>query len=98
MPRSRDGSDAPENLALTCISCNSSKYNHITGTDPLDGTEQQLFNPRVDTWDDHFRWSGDGVTLEGRTPIGRATVNRLKMNSAERLEARRYWVRLGLLP
>jgi hypothetical protein len=39
-----------------------------------------LFNPRIDKWSEHFQWSEDDLHIIGITPIGRATVNRLKMN------------------
>ncbi len=36
--------------------------------------------------------------VRGLTPVGRATVSRLQMNSPLQLEARRQWMRLGLFP
>jgi hypothetical protein len=27
-----------------------------------------LFNPRKDDWNEHFRWSANGLTLLGKTP------------------------------
>ena len=36
--------------------------------------------------------------MVGRTPIGRATVMRLGLNSAAQVTARWQWMRLGLFP
>ncbi len=36
--------------------------------------------------------------IVGHTPIGRATVVRLGMNSEAQIAARKQWVRLGLFP
>jgi hypothetical protein len=57
-----------------------------------------LFNPRMDRWETHFRWSEDWRKVIGRTPMGRATVAALAMNAAVLQKARPYWRVLGLLP
>jgi hypothetical protein len=44
----------------------------------------RLFHPREDRWEEHFRVAAESGTIEGLTPIGRATVMRLGMNSAPR--------------
>jgi hypothetical protein len=36
--------------------------------------------------------------IQGKTAVGRATVDRLEMNSLVQREARRQWMRLGLFP
>jgi 5-methylcytosine-specific restriction endonuclease McrA len=67
--RQHQGSDDPENLALACIHCNSHKGPNLTGIDLESGTIVPLFDPRRDSWNDHFEWVG--AHLLGRTPIGR---------------------------
>ena len=47
----------------------------------------RLFNPRIDVWQVHFRWSGP--KLLGKTPEGRATVNVLCINRVDTLLLRR---------
>jgi hypothetical protein len=87
IPRSRwdefgDGPglhDSP-NLAAACVSCNKSKWRHIDGMDPLTGTRNPLFNPRLAAWQEHFAFIEDGLEIIGTSPIGRATINRLRMN------------------
>jgi hypothetical protein len=86
------------NRALSCASCNLAKSTRVSGIDPLTSQEVALFNPRMDNWEDHFRWESDRVTLTGVTPTGRATVACLDMNSDLRQQARRLWFRVGLLP
>jgi hypothetical protein len=83
---------------LACASCNLSKTDKATGTDPRTHAEVPLFNPRTQAWADHFRWADDHETLVGRTPTGRATVATLDMNNEVRLEARRLWIATGWLP
>jgi hypothetical protein len=39
-----------------------------------------LFNPKQDSWSEHFIWSADGLSIVGLTPIGRATVTALVLN------------------
>jgi hypothetical protein len=39
-----------------------------------------LFDPRTDAWNDPFAWSRDGISIVGRSSIGRATVIVLDMN------------------
>jgi hypothetical protein len=72
------GETIEENLALACVSCSLRKAARQHATDPETNTDARLFNPRVDRWDEHFRW--DGVRILGLTPTGRATVQALKMN------------------
>jgi HNH endonuclease len=103
-PRSLDGSDDPENLALACSRCNQRRYNFIVGKDLESAAIVSLFNPRLHSWADHFIWSADGIRIVGITPMGRATCNRLDMNDdryeGERsiIEARSLWVRAGWHP
>src|SRR5688572_5328111 len=72
VPRSADGPTAFENLALSCVSCSLRKGARQTALDPSTGTEANLFNPRSDRWNNHFRW-GD-LRVEGLSPTGRVTV------------------------
>lgn len=85
------------NLALACPHCNSSKWACERETDPVTGQVVALFNPRTQVWSDHFQWSRrNPLRLEGMTPTGRATVERLQINSPTMLEARRILQLAGL--
>jgi hypothetical protein len=77
-PVARGGATVEKNLASACVSCSLRKAARQTASDPQAGMESPLFNPRVDSWAEHFRW--DGVHILGLTPTGRATVDALKMN------------------
>ena len=46
--------------------------------DPESNEQAELFNPRTQNWQDHFRWDRDLAV--GLTPTGRATIAALKMN------------------
>lgn len=92
------GGDMLENLCLSCPNCNLSKATAVTATDFVSGDVVPLFNPRTERWSAHFRWSQDFTQVEGITPIGRATVERLKMNRARIVIARGRWVKAGFHP
>jgi HNH endonuclease len=98
IPASRGGGDAVGNRALACRSCNLRKAAHISGIDPESQAEIRLFHPRDDQWEEHFRVDAESGKIEGLTPIGRAAVARLEMNSESQGVARRQWMRLGLFP
>ena len=97
-PVSVGGSDELDNLCLACISCNQHKASFQTEIDPLTGEEYLLFNPRTQQWVEHFTWSKDMTLILGLTPTGRATVERMKMNLDEIVEARQIWVEAGWHP
>ena len=78
-----------ENLALACWHCNLKKGPNLTGIDPESGQITPLFHPRIDSWSDHFALRmqtgvSAGITVEGLTPAGRATVHVLGMNDEMR--------------
>jgi hypothetical protein len=98
VPQASSGGDEPENLALCCKSCNIRKGDHISGIDPESREETLLFNPRQDTWNEHFDFDAGRFLLLGRTPRGRATIDQLRMNTSYQIEARKYWVQAGLYP
>ncbi len=98
IPVSRSGSDNESNLALACRSCNLRKGTRINGTDPESETEVRFFNPREDQWSEHFHFNTESGTVTGTTPIARATINCLEMNSQTQITARQLWIRLGLFP
>jgi 5-methylcytosine-specific restriction endonuclease McrA len=79
-PQSVGGSDEPENLALACRNCNERRSDRSEGHDPATGHLVSIFNPRQDTWSEHFVWDVTKVRIVGRTPTGRATVELLDLN------------------
>lgn len=98
IPESRGGLTIEENLWLACAPCNAHKASRASGFDPLTGIETSLFNPRTQSWQEHFRWSPDGALMEPLTPTGRATVAVLKLNRPLVVAARRRWVEVGWHP
>lgn len=98
IPRAQGGSDDESNLWLSCSLCNRYKGDQTTGVDPVSGITVALFNPRTQVWAEHFRWSVDGTRIIGRTPVGRATVEALRLNNEVAVEVRRNWVLAGWHP
>jgi hypothetical protein len=98
VPESKGGSHDLANLCLCCFWCNDYKHAHTEANDPRAGLLVRLFNPRVDHWEDHFRWSTTFSHVVGITAIGRATVDCLHMNRLTLVRARRVWARHGLHP
>ncbi|MBZ0300533.1 MAG: HNH endonuclease [Anaerolineae bacterium] len=80
------GSDQLENLAWACFRCNTTKAGDIASYD--DDTDQltPLYNPRTQTWSEHFEM--DGPWIMGLTPVGRVTVRILEMNAEKQVNAR----------
>jgi hypothetical protein len=98
VPLSRGGSSDETNLWLACAWCNSYKGTKTHAEDPMTGKDVPLFNPRTQRWQDHFRWSEDGLRIIGLTSTGRATVLALQLNNEFILPARRHWVLAGWHP
>jgi hypothetical protein len=93
-----DGPTVFANLAFSCPRCNSNKHDRVEAPDPVTGKRTRLFNPRKQSWREHFEWSlDDPHTLLGRTAIGRATIACLQMNHPEMVAARTNLVFRGLL-
>jgi HNH endonuclease len=80
------GSDDIGNLALACSHCNLHKGPNLTGIDPATGDIVRLFDPRRETWSEHFQYQR--IVILGLTPAGRATVRVLDMNARSRLDLR----------
>lgn len=89
-----DGKTVLGNLALTCMLCNLYKGTNISGIDPVTRKMVKLFHPRKNSWNAHFRW--DGVVLEGKTAIARATIHVLRINHKKRLRHRELFYQAGM--
>jgi hypothetical protein len=80
------------------MGCNGHKAMAITAPDPVTGQDAPLFHPRTQEWSHHFRWSEDLLRLQGLTPTGRATIERLRLNRVEVMNLRRVLRDAGLHP
>lgn len=90
------GKTVSANLGLACFDCNRFKGSDIASLDPISGELVALFNPRKQTWSEHFRLnSGEIIPL---TAVGRATEAMLRLNLFQRVEARQRWCAMGLYP
>ena len=96
-PQALGGETTQENLALSCRSCNLYKSDYVSAIDELTGQETALFNPRRDEWREHFAFVEESGEVRGLTAKGRATISRLRINSPAQVEARNYWLQLGLM-
>ena len=95
IPTQHGGKTEADNLALACLRCNRRKGPNVGSFDPETGALVPFFNPRSQTWEDHFRLvSGIIHTL---TPEARVTVKILQLNDDQRIEERQRLVALGLL-
>jgi hypothetical protein len=103
-PQSKGGTDEFYNLALCCHRCNERRGNNIVSIDPATGTIVPLFNPRQQSWGDHFIWTKGSTEILGNTPIGRATCDRLDFNDTRYpfedsiRKIRQMWVKAGWHP
>jgi hypothetical protein len=82
------------NLALACLADNNHKGPNLAGIDPSTDKKVWLFNPRRHKWSRHFRWQGP--ILLGRSPIGRATIAVLAINSPLRVARRAALIEEGV--
>lgn len=98
VPLSLGGDDGEMNLALACRACNVHKAAHVSFLDSQTDGSVGLFDPRRDRWQAHFRADAETAAIVGLTPVGRATVDCLRMNSSVQVLARRQWMQLGLFP
>lgn len=87
------GGDDLDNLAWSCDRCNAYKGPNLSSIDPQSGEIVQLFNPRRDSWHNHFVI--DKAKIEGISQIGRATSRLLQMNARRRVDVRRELIEEG---
>lgn len=97
-PVGAGGNSTPDNLALACQGCNNHKYNKTHALDLVTGERVALFNPRRQVWSEHFAWSDDCCLVVGISPVGRATVEALRLNRAGVVNLRRVLVGAGYHP
>jgi hypothetical protein len=90
--RKHGGSSGIGNLAYACILCNRYKGSDIASIDRR-GRPVQLFNPRRNSWDEHFKL--DGAIIQPLTPVGEVTARMLRLNRTERVIERRLFQALG---
>jgi hypothetical protein len=87
VPQSAGGPTTADNLALACVSFSLRKWARLSATDPESSEEVALFNPRTESWAEHFCWEAE--TVVPLTATGRATVAALAMNRPLILAIRR---------
>lgn len=90
------GATSLENLALACFHCNRLKGPNLASMDPDTHQLATLFQPRTQTWGEHFALSA--ALLVGLTPTGRATVFLLRLNAPDRVRLREALLAVGRYP
>jgi hypothetical protein len=90
------GATSAENLAFACYHCNRLKGTNIASVDPGTGQKAFLYDPRKDTWSQHFKV--EGAEIIGLTAVGRATAALLRFNEPDRAELRATLIRAGRYP
>ncbi len=96
IPLQHDGRTEVDNIALACFRCNRHKGPNVGSFDPETGELVPFYNPRTQTWPDHFQL--DGPIIHPLTPQGRVTVKILRLNDAARVEERRQLIAAKLYP
>src|SRR5437868_1195709 len=97
LPISSGGRTNSDNLVWACGFCNGCKV-HTAGMQPVTHDSAKLVNARADSWGVHCEWSADGLTLRGKTRIGRVTVSLLEMNRRHMKILRGYLLKIGIHP
>ena len=94
VPVQHGGKTKADNLALACLRCNRRKGPNVGSFDPETGALVPFYNPRSQTWKDHFRL--DGAIIQPLTPEARVSVKIMQLNDEPRVEERKRLIALGL--
>jgi len=86
IPIKHHGSSELDNLAWACLQCNAAKSSNLVAYDLETGELTPLYNPRAQTWRDHFEIRE--ALIIGKTSVGRVTIDVLDMNCSEQLSLR----------
>jgi len=98
IPEAAGGPTIRDNLWLACSRCSDFKGDRLEAVDPETGKHVAWYDPRWQRWNDHFEWTVDGTHVRGKTAIGRATVEGLRLNNDFIVMVRRFWVEAGRWP
>jgi HNH endonuclease len=98
LPLSTGGTNDLENLALSCQGCNGSKSVKIEAFDLVSQTIARFYNPRTDTWSEHFVWNENFTEIIGLTAKGRVTIKILQLNRQRVVNLRRLLILAGEHP
>jgi hypothetical protein len=74
IPLSAGGETDESNLASACVGCSLRKGARQRAIDSDTGDDATLFNPRHESWPDHFSWQG--FVVVGREPDGSGDCRR----------------------
>ena len=78
--------------------CNGHKHAKVTVIDSIGEEAQPLYNPRTQSWSEHFKWNEDQTQIIGQTPVGRATIAALHLNRPGVINLRRILTLMGNHP
>ncbi|MFN8444810.1 MAG: HNH endonuclease signature motif containing protein [Caldilineaceae bacterium] len=81
------GRNELSNFAYACAQCNRFKGSDLSSLDPIIDEIVLLFNPRINSWFDHFDF--DGPLIRPHSSIGRATEKLLQFNQIDRVLLRK---------
>lgn len=81
-PRSRGGSEAPDNLVYCCHACNEFKADHWEEAAP-----ERILHPLRDNYAEHFQLDDDG-RLRALTETGTFHLERLRLNRPQLVTVR----------
>jgi hypothetical protein len=90
------GVSEADNLALACPFCNRAKGADLASIDPETGELTAFYNPRTQTWSDHFALKG--AEIVPCSAHGRVTVLILQMNYPDRVQERQLLIEAGEYP
>ena len=90
------GDDNLDNLAHSCVSCNRAKGSDIGSVLLPDRDFIRLFNPRTDTWENHFKILG--AEIIPLSAVGKVTIKILGLNNELRLVEREALIEIGRFP
>lgn len=88
VPEVLGGATIRANLCLACWECNLFKGQQTAALDPVTAHLFPLFNPHIQIWSEHFMWDETATLIVGKTPIGRTTIDALRLNRDHLVSAR----------
>lgn len=90
------GQTVENNLAYTCFICNRRKGSDIGSILWKTGDLIRFFNPRTDSWKEHFIL--EGAIIKPQTDIGEVTARILDFNNSDRILERQVLIEVGRYP